>query len=202
MIGELIESRYKVIDKLGEGGMSLVYRAEDIETGQMVALKFLKEGITSRRVEDVLRFQREAGAIAKLEHPGIMKVYGTGEYKQTPYIVMELLEGKSLADLFKEQRRFSVKETVEIVLQISEVLNYVHGKGIIHRDLKPGNIMLLWQVAAQQPPSTNYQVKVLDFGLAQILELKEIKSEEEIVGTFGYMSPGTGVGDGRRRSSY
>lgn len=189
MIGQLIEGRYKVIDKLGEGGMSLVYRAEDIETGQMVALKFLKEGITSRRVEDVLRFQREAGAIAKLEHPGIMKVYGTGEYEQNPYIVMELLKGKSLADLFKEEKRFSVEETVEIVLQISEVLNYVHGKGIIHRDLKPGNIMLLWQAAAQQSPSTNYQVKVLDFGLAQILELREIKSEEEIVGTFGYMSP-------------
>jgi len=189
MIGQLIEDRYKVIEKLGEGGMSLVYRAEDKETGQMVVLKFLKEGITSRRVEDVLRFQREAGAIAKLEHPGIMKVYGTGEYKQTPYIVMELLQGKSLADLFKEKRRFNVEESVEIVLQISEVLNYVHGKGIIHRDLKPGNIMLLWQPAAQQPPSTNYQVKVLDFGLAQILELKEIKVEKEIVGTFGYMSP-------------
>lgn len=189
MIGQLIEGRYKVIDKLGEGGMSLVYRAEDKETGQMVVLKFLKEGITSRRVEDVLRFQREAGAIAKLEHPGIVKVYATGEYEQNPYIVMELLKGKSLADLFKEQRRFSIEETVSIVLQISEVLNYVHGKGIIHRDLKPGNIMLLWEPAGQHSPSTNYQVKVLDFGLAQILELKEIKSEEEIVGTFGYMSP-------------
>ncbi len=136
-----------------------------------------------------MRFQREAGAIAKLEHPGIVKVYATGEYEQTPYIVMELLKGKSLADLFKEKRRFNVEETVEIVLQISGVLNYVHGKGIIHRDLKPGNIMLLWQDASQQSPSTDYQVKVLDFGLAQILELKEIKVEEEIVGTFGYMSP-------------
>lgn len=189
MIGELIEGRYEVVDKLGEGGMSLVYRAEDIETGQMVALKFLKEAITSRRVEDVLRFQREARAIAKLAHSGIVKIYGAGEYKQTPYIVMELLQGKSLADLFREGKRFSVEETVEIVLQISEVLNYVHGKGIIHRDLKPGNIMLLWQAASQQPPSSKYQVKVLDFGLAQVLELTEIKSEEEIVGTFGYMSP-------------
>jgi len=178
-----------VIDKLGEGGMSLVYRAEDIETGHMVALKFLKEGITSRRLEDVLRFQREAGAIVKLAHSGIVKIHGVGEHKQTPYIAMELLQGKSLADLFKEGKRFSVEETVGIVFQIAEVLNYVQGKGIIHRDLKPGNIMLLWQVPTQQLPSNNYQVKVLDFGLAQVLELKEIKSEEEIVGTFGYMSP-------------
>jgi tetratricopeptide (TPR) repeat protein len=188
MLGQLIKNRYKVIEKLGEGGMSLVYQAEDIETGQMVALKFLKEGITSRRVEDVLRFQREAGAVAKLEHPGIAKVYGIGEYNQRTYITMELLRGKSLADLFKEQTRFSIEEAIRIVLGISEVLNYVHSQGIIHRDLKPANIILLEQPISQ-PSSSKYQVKVLDFGLAQILELKELKAEEEIVGTFGYMSP-------------
>ena len=186
MIGQLIEGRYKLIEKLGEGGMSLVYRAEDKKTRQAVAMKFLKEGITSRRVEDVLRFQREAGAVAKLEHSGIVKVYATGEYNQTPFIVMELLKGESLADLFKQKRAFSLKQATEIVSQISEALNYVHSKGIIHRDLKPANIILLSQPADQ---NSSCRVKILDFGLAQILELKEIKSEEEIIGTFGYMSP-------------
>ncbi|UCH12850.1 MAG: protein kinase, partial [Candidatus Omnitrophota bacterium] len=178
MIGQLIEGRYKLTDKLGQGGMSEVYRAEDIKTHQMVALKFLKERVTSRRVEDVLRFQREATSVAKLDHPGIVKVYATGEYNHTPYIAMELLEGESLDDLFKEKRSFSIEETIGIVVGISEVLNYVHPKGIIHRDLKPGNIILI-----------NHQVKVLDFGLAQLLELKEIKAEEQIIGTFGYISP-------------
>lgn len=184
---EIIDRRYKIAEKLVEGGMSVVYRAVDLTTDSPVAVKFLKEGLTSSFVEDVIRFKREIEIVSRFEHPSIIKLYNSGEYGHTPYIVNELLEGDNLLDLLKNGRTFSAHQTVDIIRQLAAALSYVHGKGIIHRDLKPGNVFM----EKQDPP---YRVKLLDFGVSLIMELGEIRGEEAIVGTFGYMSPeATGV---------
>ncbi|MBU1076688.1 MAG: protein kinase, partial [Spirochaetes bacterium] len=184
---DLINDDYKILGIVGEGGMSVVYRAQDLKNKRDVALKFLKEGVTSSYVEDVIRFKREADAVSKLDHPHVIKLYEAGEYKNTPYLAEELLEGKSLSALLNEGKHFTVKETVHIILKVTEALDYVHKRGIIHRDLKPGNIVV------QQKPN-DYRVTLLDFGIAHVMELSHIKEAKQIVGTFGYMSPeATGI---------
>lgn len=184
---EIIDHRYRIREKLGEGGMSLVYRAENRENKENVAIKFLKEGVTSSYIEDVIRFKREAEVVSKFDHQSIVKLYGTGEYKNIPYLVMELLEGDDLSELLKEGRIVRIEDSIEIIKQVAEALSYVHSKGIIHRDLKPGNIMI-------GKNRKKHSVKLLDFGLAYIMELGQIKGEEEVAGTFGYMSPeATGI---------
>ncbi|MBN1898119.1 MAG: diguanylate cyclase [Spirochaetes bacterium] len=184
---EIIDSRYQILDRLGEGGMSVVFRAKDKQKKRNVAIKFLKKGVTSSYVEDVIRFRREIEAVSKLKHPNIVKLYSSGEYKNVPYIVMESLAGPSLSDILNKGRTFGIKESIDIIHQLTEALDYVHGRGILHRDLKPGNIIL-------QKKKNNYKVMLLDFGVAFIMELGHIKGEEEVVGTFGYMSPeATGI---------
>ncbi|MBU1077149.1 MAG: AAA family ATPase, partial [Spirochaetes bacterium] len=112
--------------------------------------------------------------------------YETGEYKNTPYLITELTKGNSLSALL-DKVRFSVEESVELIKQLLEALNYVHGKGVIHRDIKPANIII-------DKEKNKHKVKLLDFGLSHIMELSQIKGKEEVVGTFGYMSPeATGI---------
>ena len=184
---DIIDHRYRIKRFLGEGGMSLVYLAEDLQERADVAVKILKPGVTSSYVEDAIRFRREIEAIGKLRHPNIIQIKAAGQYNTCPYIVMELLQGQSLYDLLKKEKRLELDNCVEIVRQLAETLKYVHGQGILHRDLKPGNVMLA-------PEGEAFQVKLLDFGLATIMELSGINEEDEIAGTFGYMSPeATGI---------
>ncbi|MBU1078659.1 MAG: protein kinase, partial [Spirochaetes bacterium] len=184
---EVIDQRYLIKKKIGEGGMSVVFQAKDKLKRKDVAVKFLKKGVTSSYVEDVIRFRREIEAVSKLDHPNIVKIYNSGEYKNTPFIVMELLIGDSLADLLDKAKEFGVKDSIQIISQLADALDYVHGKGILHRDLKPGNIMV-------SRTKNNINIKLLDFGVAFVMELGQIKGEEEVVGTFGYMSPeATGI---------
>ncbi|MBU1075845.1 MAG: AAA family ATPase, partial [Spirochaetes bacterium] len=183
---EVVQEKYRVIEKLGEGGMSVVYGAEDTKKKNKVAIKFLKPGITSSYVEDVIRFKKEVDLVSNFNHPGVIKFYETGEYKNTPYLVTELTKGNSLSTLLKKSK-FSIEESVEIIRQLVEALSYVHAKGVIHRDIKPGNIVV-------DKEKNKYIVKLLDFGLSLMMELSQIKGEEEVVGTFGYMSPeATGI---------
>ncbi|MCK5242276.1 SpoIIE family protein phosphatase [bacterium] len=184
MPDKLLGHRYQVGDKLGEGGMSIIYQGMDIIEKKEVAIKFMKQEVTSQRIEDVIRFQREANAVAKLNHPGIVKVYEIGEDEGISYLVMELIKGKSLSDLLRAGRKFSPAEAVEVLIQIGAALEYVHNAGIIHRDTKPGNIMI-----KEYEGKTGMQAKILDFGLALVMELAEIKEAEAIIGTFSYMSP-------------
>ncbi len=184
---DIIDERFVIQKKLGEGGMGVVYKAYNKNNNTDTAIKFLKPDVTSSYIEDVIRFKREIEAVSKFNHPNIIKFYGTGEYQNTPYLVTELLEGKSLSELIIKKTRFSVDKSIKIIRQLAEVLNYVHSKGIIHRDLKPGNIFF-------KENKGEYAVKLLDFGLSLVMELKEIKKTEEIIGTFGYMSPeATGI---------
>ena len=185
MIGQTI-SHYRVLQKLGGGGMGIVYEAEDIRLGRHVALKFLPETLAAD-ARALQRFEREARSASSLNHPHICTIYEVELHNQQPVIVMELLQGESLKQ-YVGRGTASLDEVVDFGIQICEALEAAHGKGIIHRDIKPANIFVVG----------GRTVKVLDFGLAKILPSKEFTEQVEqdtltldgvIPGTTAYMSP-------------
>jgi serine/threonine protein kinase len=148
-------SHYRVLDKLGSGGMGVVYRAEDLQLGRHVALKFLsREFAQDPAARD--RFQREARAASALNHPNVCTVYSVEECAGQPVISMELVEGDTLSALLARQR-MPAPQTLALAIQVAAALEAAHRKGVVHRDLKPGNLMV-----------TSFGVKVLDFGIAKI----------------------------------
>ena len=170
-------SHYKIIEKIGAGGMGEVYLAEDTELNRNVALKFLPLHLC--RDEDCrARFKREAQATAKLNHPNIVTIHEVSEYQGRPYFAMEHIEGRALGDVIKKNE-LSVSEIVELAIGISEGLSKAHQSGIIHRDIKPSNIVL----------DADDRPKLLDFGLAAIRGSERLTISGSTLGTFGYMSP-------------
>ncbi len=157
MVGTTI-SHYKVLEKIGEGGMGVVYRATDTKLNRDVALKILPEQFASDS-QRMGRFQREAEVLASLDHPNIGQIYGIEDAGQTKALVLQLIEGPTLAERIA-QGKIPVEETLKIALQMAEGLEAAHEKGVIHRDLKPANIKI----------TPEGQVKILDFGLAKALE--------------------------------
>ncbi len=178
MIDRVFENRYKITEKIGESAMSEVFRAHDLQETRDVVMKFLRCDVHAQRVEDIIRFQRDLNAVMRMDHPGIVKVYGVRQEENRWYIIMESLKGKTLAQWRREGRRFSVAEGMSVGRQIAEALVYVHERRVIHRDIKADNIML----------SEDGHVTLLDFGLAQFMEYTEI-ARDEVSGTFSYMSP-------------
>jgi serine/threonine protein kinase len=181
-------SHYRLLDKLGEGGMGVVYRAEDLKLGRHVAVKFLP------LVEDDLpdsvlrRFEREARAASALNHPNICTIHGLEDFDGRPAIVMELVEGETLAARLA-RGPLPVEESVRIAVEIADALAEAHRHGVVHRDLKPANIMLTG-------PVSRPGVKVLDFGLAKMErpvtsspDAESISERGVIVGSLHYMSP-------------
>jgi serine/threonine protein kinase/dienelactone hydrolase len=184
--------RYSLIELLGSGGMGIVYRALDEKLERTVALKMLTVGVLNG---DAARrhFRREALALAKLNHPNIAAVYDVGEHEGLDFIVMELVRGESLAERLRNGP-LTLREATAIALEVSEALEEAQEQGVIHRDLKPANLMI----------TPKGHVKVLDFGLAKLLERKDITQSlmetQGVLGTPQYMSPEQALGkplDGR-----
>jgi Tol biopolymer transport system component len=179
--------RYLILESLGSGGMGVVYRARDEKLERMVAIKMLAPGVLSGE-EARRHFRREALALAKLNHPRIAAVYDVGEQDGADYIVMELVEGDSLAVKLRAGA-LGIKQATAIALQVAEALEEAHEHGVIHRDLKPANVMI----------TPNGNAKILDFGVAKMLALGtddtiSLPGTGEILGTPLYMSPEQALG--------
>jgi len=156
MIGQTV-SHYRIIGKIGGGGMGVVYEAEDLRLGRHVALKFVPDNMIGDR-KSLDRFEREARAASRLNHPHICTIHDIEDNNGHPFIVMEKLEGESLKQRMQGGKPVEVEAILDISVQVAEALEALHAKGIIHRDIKPANIFI----------TTNGQVKVLDFGLAKL----------------------------------
>jgi serine/threonine protein kinase len=182
--------RYKILNELGRGAMGVVYKAHDPQINRIIALKMLREDrVTSN--EFVQRFLKEAMAVGRLSHPGIVTVYDVGQDHGTIYIAMEFLEGMPLDELM-ETRQFTLDEIVSIGIQTAQALQYAHQHGIIHRDIKPPNIIY----------SPEGAIRVTDFGIARIEDPEGHGMTQigQILGTPRYMSPEQAMGqdlDGR-----
>ncbi|MEX2275030.1 MAG: Stk1 family PASTA domain-containing Ser/Thr kinase [Actinomycetota bacterium] len=179
MSSSVLNGRYSLEALIGEGGMAKVYRATDQQLDRTVAVKILKPEFAS---DDsfVDRFRREAQTAAKLNHPNLVGVYDTGDEGNIHYIVMEHIQGRTLADFFAGGGRLAPMKAVQLVEQVAGALSYAHQQGVVHRDIKPGNIMV----------TREGEVKVTDFGIARLITTQHtIAQTAAVLGTAAYLSP-------------
>src|SRR5512140_285831 len=175
MIGQTI-SQYRILEKLGEGGMGVVYKAQDTKLDRIVALKFLPHHLTANEAEKA-RFLQEAKAAATLNHPDVCTIHDSQNAEGHQFIVMEYVEGKTLHDVVTSSLKLDA--AVSYAIQIAEALDEAHSKGIVHRDIKAENIMV----------NSKNQIKVMDFGLAKLKGSLKLTRTSSTVGTLAYMAP-------------
>src|SRR5580698_10794127 len=181
----VFSERYELNHLIARGGMAEVYRARDRLLDRPVALKVLFPELSVDR-SFVERFRREAQAAANLSHPNIVPVFDWGEDNGTYFIVMELVEGTSLADMLRGGATISPARSAQIVAQVAAALGYAHRSGVVHRDVKPGNILI----------TRDGQVKVTDFGIAQAVSSEDHLAEAgSVMGTATYFSPEQASGE-------
>ncbi|RBW67510.1 Stk1 family PASTA domain-containing Ser/Thr kinase [Bacillus taeanensis] len=178
MIGKRINDRYKLLKRIGDGGMAIVYQAHDLILDRIVAVKILRSEFSNDE-QFIKRFHREAESATSLDHSNIVSIYDVGEEEDTYFIVMEYVEGKTLKDLIKEQGRIPVEESLAIMKQITSAIAHAHEHHIIHRDIKPHNILL----------NTEGEAKVTDFGIAMAMTSATITHTNSVLGSVHYFSP-------------
>lgn len=178
MIGKLLGNRYRIEERIGGGGMALVYRADDIQLGRQVAVKVLRSQFGSDE-EFVRRFRREASNAALLSHPNVVQIYDVGEEGEIHYIVMELITGKTLKGLIQEQGPLPAAEALRIAIEIAGAMAHAHSHRIVHRDIKPHNILI----------ARDGRVKVADFGIARATTTDTVTHTGSIMGSAHYFSP-------------
>jgi eukaryotic-like serine/threonine-protein kinase len=178
MIGKVLANRYRIGERIGGGGMALVYRAEDLQLGRDVAVKVLRGQFGSDE-DFIRRFRREAQNAASLSHPNVVQIYDVGQDQDQYYIVMELVEGKTLKALIQEQGPLPVTEAARIAMEVLAALSHAHANRIVHRDIKPHNILI----------SKDGRVKVTDFGIARATTTDTVTHTGSIMGSAHYFSP-------------
>lgn len=178
MIGKILGNRYEILEKIGGGGMSVVYKARCKVLNRFVAIKVLRQELTSDP-DFIEKFKQESLSAASLTHPNIVNIYDTGIEDDIYYIVMEYVKGETLKDYIKRNGRLSEQETIIISRQIAEALKHAHDNKIVHRDIKPQNILL----------TEGGTVKVADFGIARASSSSTINNTTNVIGSVHYFSP-------------
>lgn len=178
MIGTLLGNRYEIIEKIGEGGMALVYKAKDNLLNRFVAVKVLKAEFSEDK-SFVDKFKGEATSVASLNDNNIVNIFDVGTQDNLNYIVMEYIDGKTLKQIIKDHHRLNYNDTVKISIQIAKALDCAHKNNIIHRDIKPHNILV----------TNNGVIKVTDFGIAKASNSATITNTNKVIGSAHYFSP-------------
>ncbi|MBX9951840.1 MAG: serine/threonine protein kinase [Candidatus Obscuribacterales bacterium] len=192
--GQILDGKYKIVEYLGAGGMSTVYKARHIVLDKILALKLLQPHLLGN-ARFVQRFQREAQAMARMQHPNLLTVHECGFLEGVPFLLLDFIDGKSLDVVIRERSRLSVGQMIVIILQVADGLINAHDNGVVHRDIKPANIMISENVKGRE------LVKVVDFGLAKMLESEQSMMQQKVsregnsAGSPMYMSPEQCVGD-------
>jgi uncharacterized membrane protein YgcG len=183
VVDGLLVDRYRLITRIGAGGMGEVWRAEDLLLRRVVAVKTLRAG-QGDDGEHRVRFRAEARAAARLSHPGIAAIHDFGELSDSAWIVMELVEGDPLSRVLQRAGRLSVEQTLDLVAQVAAALSAAHAAGVVHRDIKPGNLLV----------RADDVVKVTDFGIATTADAVPLTQTGQVIGTPGYLSPEQAAG--------
>ncbi|WP_425448968.1 Stk1 family PASTA domain-containing Ser/Thr kinase [Dethiothermospora halolimnae] len=178
MIGKVLGNRYEIIEKIGGGGMALVYKAKCKLLNRYVAIKVLRSEFTNDE-EFIDKFRRESQAAASLSHPNIVNIYDVGVEGDIYYIVMEYVKGTTLKNIIREKGKLNINEVLNFTMQIADGLNHAHRNHIVHRDIKPHNIMV----------TEDGRVKVTDFGIARAATSSTVTNTSNVIGSVHYFSP-------------